>query len=545
MSFMDSVKERGWRQAVYDKANDAVTRLTTGMNIGDTRSVLRGDPPGRPNPRVKPHTESFWFHIRPTFYHKAVTKVYPTFRLGFLSGLLFFIEIVTGIFLMVFYTPSPDAAYGDMLNILSNVPFGKTVRDIHRLGAELMVIVVVLHMARTFVTGSYKKPRQFTWATGVVLLGITLFLSFSGYLLPWDQLAFWAVTIGTSMAEAAPPPKVGESVNLLLRGAPDIGAGGLLRFYLLHVIFLPLAGLLFFAVHYYKVIRQGHSLPPDMEEVGEDTARRVRPDDRVQFMPEIMSSELLWISIVILAIVVAVMTFFQAPLESHADPNNTPLHSKAPWYFYWLQGLLKDPVLWFLGKFGISLPSTIWNSKIILGLALPTVLVVVLLFLPYLDRNPSRRYKDRKLALGIGVVSAIALVWLSLGGTPAGDPITGFGAVTADAATEVGQALIPQEGVGPVRVIPYDGLVEGSYDLETTDVNAVAEESPELADVLEEFDHLLAEVEEELPNNNGVMVIEPWQNDLKKVTLRITWEGMPQAFEKSTYIHADANYAGE
>ncbi len=545
MSFIDSIKERGVRQVVSEKVDDLVTRLTTGLNIQDTRSVLRGDPPGKPNPRVKPHTESFIFHIRPTFYHKAVTKLYPTFRLGFLAGLLFMIEIITGIFLMIFYTPAPEAAYGNMLSILSNVPFGKLVRDLHRLGAELMVIVVVLHMARTYLTGSYKKPRQFTWATGVVLLGITLFLSFSGYLLPWDQLAFWAVTIGTSMAEAAPPPQVGEAANLLLRGAPDIGAGGLLRFYLLHVIFLPLAGLLFFSVHYYKVIRHGHSLPPELEEVGEDTARRVKPEDRVNFIPDIMTNELLWTGMVILGMFVAVMTFFQAPLEHHADPNNTPLHSKAPWYFYWLQGLLKDPVLWLLGKFGLSLPAAIWNSKIILGLGLPTVLVIVLLFLPYLDRNPSRRYRDRKVALTIGGVTAALLVWLSLGGTPTGDPLTGFGAVTADPATEIGQTLIPQEGVGPVRAMPYEDLIVGTHDLATLDWATLEEQSPKLADILKEYEHLLEEEKDDLPNANGVMVIEQWQENLKKVTLRITWDGMPQAFTKSAYIHVESNYAGE
>lgn len=545
MGFMESIRERGVRETVSERADELVTRLTTGLNVKDVRSVLRGEPAGRPNPRVKPHTESFWFHIRPTFYHQAITKLYPTFHLGYLSGLLFGIEIITGVFLMIFYTPSPDAAYGDMLNILSSVPFGKFMRDLHRLGAELMVIAVVLHMARTFLTASYKNPRQFTWATGVVLLLITLILSFSGYLLPWDQLAFWAVTIGTSMAEAAPPPQVGEAANLLLRGAPDIGAGGLLRFYLLHVIFLPLAGLLFFSVHYYKVIRHGHSLPPEMEEVGEDTARRVKPDDRVSFMPDILTNELLWAGIVILAMVVAVMTVFQAPLESHADPNNTPLHSKAPWYFYWLQGLLKDPVLWFLDKFGLSLPSAIWNSKIILGLALPTVLGIILLFLPYLDRNPSRRYKDRKVALAIGAVSAVLLVWLSLGGTPTGDPLTGFGSVRADPATEIGQSLIPQEGVGPVRAIPYEELIVGEYDLAAQPWETVADQSPELAEILEEYEHLVKEERDVLPAANGVMVIEQWQDNVKKITLRVTWEGMPQAFTKSTYVHVDANYAGE
>jgi hypothetical protein len=173
------------------------------------------------------------------------------------------------------------------------------------------------------------------------------------------------------------------------------------------------------------------------------------------------------------------------------------------------------------------------------------VLGVILLFLPYLDRNPSRRYGDRKLALTIGGVSAVLLVWLSLGGTPGGDPLTDFGSVRADAATEIGQSLIPQEGVGPVRAIPYDDLIVGEYDLEAQPWEAVAEQSPKLAEVLETYEDLVAEEQKELPNANGVMVIEQWQDDLKKVTLRITWDGMPQAFTKSAYIHVESNYAGE
>lgn len=189
------IQTTGLKATVAQRLDDAFTRFTAGLSWSDVRGILRGDPPPKPNPRVKPHTEGFWFHIRPTFYHEAVTTLYPTFRLGLLSALFFTFEIITGIFLMIFYTPSPTYAYGNMLDILTNVPFGKFMRDLHRLGAEAMVIVVTLHMVRTFVTGSYKKPRQFTWFTGVVLLIVTLFLSFSGYLLPWDQLAFWAVTI--------------------------------------------------------------------------------------------------------------------------------------------------------------------------------------------------------------------------------------------------------------------------------------------------------------------------------------------------------------
>ncbi|MEW6568668.1 MAG: cytochrome b N-terminal domain-containing protein, partial [Chloroflexota bacterium] len=154
-------------------------------------------------------------------YHNLVNGLYPSFRLGWLATFFFAFEILTGVFLMVYYTPSPLAAYENMLNILSNVPLGRLMRDMHKLGGELMVIVVVLHMLRTFITGSYKKPRQFTWATGVILLGVTLFISFFGYLLPWDQLSLWAVTIGASMAEAVPLEVVGRTANLLVRGGPE------------------------------------------------------------------------------------------------------------------------------------------------------------------------------------------------------------------------------------------------------------------------------------------------------------------------------------
>ncbi len=184
-----------------------------------------------------------------------------------------------------------------------------------------MVAIVTLHMVRTYLTGSYKPPREFTWVTGVLLLVITLFLSFSGYLLPWDQLAFWAVTIGTSMAEAVPPAFVGEIINLLARGAPDIGANGLLRFYLLHVLFLPLLLILFFFVHYYKVVLFGISLPAQEEEVGEDTANRVPANRRVYYLPEVLIDEGSFI-LVVTAIITAVTVFlFQAPWNTSPIPS--------------------------------------------------------------------------------------------------------------------------------------------------------------------------------------------------------------------------------
>ena len=205
MAVQPEVQKKSIMHTVRDAADDVFTRITAGIPAGEVRRMLRGEAPGRPNPRLKPHSEAFLLHIKPTYYHESVTKFTHTFRLGLLSTYLFFVETITGLILMIWYAPTPERAYTDMIRLLSNVPFGQFMRDLHRLGAELMVVVVTLHMVRTYLTGSYKAPRQFTWFTGVILLVLTLFLSFSGYLLPWDQLAYWAVTIGTSMAEAVPP----------------------------------------------------------------------------------------------------------------------------------------------------------------------------------------------------------------------------------------------------------------------------------------------------------------------------------------------------
>src|SRR5918997_5452094 len=224
------------------------------MGWKDWRATIRGEAAPRPNPRMRVHNNSFWYHIRPRALPLEATAWYYTFGLGWLSTFFFVLEAVTGLVLMVYYTPSPTQAYPDMLRILSDVPLGRLMRNMHRLGAHMMVLIVLLHMLRTYVTASYKAPRQFIWVTGVGLLGITLFLSFSGYLLPWDQLAYWAVTVGTSMADAA--PLFGNATNLLLRGAPDIGAGTLLRFYLLHIFLLPMLAIVFISIHYYAVRKQ-------------------------------------------------------------------------------------------------------------------------------------------------------------------------------------------------------------------------------------------------------------------------------------------------
>lgn len=550
-SFLDEVKEKGLKRAVFELVDESVERLTAGMNIQDVREALRGEAPSRkPNPRLQPHADGFWLHMRPSYFHSDMTGLYPTFRLGWLSTYFVFFETITGILLMVWYTPSPEVAYHDMINMLTNVPLGQLMRDLHRLGAEAMVLIVALHMVRTWVTGSYKRPRQFTWFTGLILLVITGFLSFTGYLLPWDQLALWAVTIGASMIEATPPPVVGENLNLLIRGGPEIGANGLLRFYLLHVLALPALLFVFTGVHYYKVIVHGHSLPPQKENIGEDTAKRVPLDRRVYFIPDVLTSELLWVGVTTLILVVLCIWFYDAPLEHHADPQVTPLGTTAPWYFLWIQGALKlgDKVFW--------------------GLIFPGALLGVMAVWPYIDVTPSRRYAHRRFALTLILLLISFVTILSYMGLPE------FGVVTAPDTSIIHELTYPpaHNHMGKLLPVPYDQLVPGMYttrefsdeaaslsdfnqEIETlmaptadgrmqsieanlldelqnqdylvvTNLNfvPVPGDAPALRSVMEEFAAMIKKHDKELVNAWGGIIITQNQADLKRVDVIVSWD---------------------
>jgi quinol-cytochrome oxidoreductase complex cytochrome b subunit len=185
--------------------------------------------------------------------------------MGGTTFLLFLVETVTGILLMFYYRPTAEHAYSDMVGLRALVPFG-LLREVHRWGAHLMVITIWLHTLRVFLTGSYKPPREFNWVVGVGLLVLTMLLSFTGYLLPWDQLSLWAVTVGTNMVGAA--PLIGEAgpfslahsgsdVRFYLLGGTTVGPAALLRFYVLHCVALPFAAVLLMAVHFWRIRKDG------------------------------------------------------------------------------------------------------------------------------------------------------------------------------------------------------------------------------------------------------------------------------------------------
>ncbi len=219
--------------------------------------------------RVLQISSNVWLHLHPPMVRRDAVRFRHTWCAGGITFLLFLVTVVTGVLLMFYYRPTPEHAYQDMKYLDFDVPFGMLLRNMHRWAAHGMVIFVWIHMYRVFMSGSYKPPRQFNWVIGVLLLVMTLFLSFTGYLLPWDQLSMWAVTVGTNMAGATPVighegplgPELGmtseNDVRALLLGGSKVGAPALLRFYVLHCIFIPLIAGMGMMLHFWRVRRDG------------------------------------------------------------------------------------------------------------------------------------------------------------------------------------------------------------------------------------------------------------------------------------------------
>src|SRR5213075_3338775 len=212
---------------------------------------------------------NFFLHIHPVRVRRSWIRMSYTLCLGGLSFFLFIVLTVTGLYLMFYYVPSTQHAYQDMRDLQFVVTFGGLIRNMHRWAAHAMVITVWLHMARVFLTGAYKKPREFNWGVGTLLLLLTLLLSFTGYLLPWDQLSIWAVTVGTNMARATPmlghegpfADLVGVDARYdarsLLTAGTVVGAPTLLRFYVLHCIFIPVIASILMILHFWRIRKDG------------------------------------------------------------------------------------------------------------------------------------------------------------------------------------------------------------------------------------------------------------------------------------------------
>ena len=328
--------------------------------------------------------------------------------LGTISFMLFMILVFTGVILMFLYVPSVERAYGSVKDIEYVVAFGWLLRGMHRIAAHLMVAVVFFHMVRVFLTGAYKNGsavganRPLNWIIGIILLITTLLLSFTGYLLPWDQLAYWAITVGTNIARSA--PFAGEAVRFFLLGGNTIDQNTLIRFYVLHVFFLPMIVLFLFSYHMWRVRKDGGLAVTDHEAL-EQKPEKIAPvksktysllgitngatvhvqntmvdeeKNTVTSSPHLLRR--IWLVALLTFVATFVLTIiFRAPLEEAANPAVTPNPAKAPWYFLWLQEIVTITTI-KIGSFTI-------NGALIGGILLPGILLAVGIWWPYRDRS--------------------------------------------------------------------------------------------------------------------------------------------------------------
>jgi quinol-cytochrome oxidoreductase complex cytochrome b subunit len=219
------------------------------------KSIFRRGPARTNRTRSLAVFGNLFLHFLPVKVREKSLRVRASYYLGSISFLLFAVLSITGVLLMFYYHPAVPQAYRDMKDLRFVVSNGVFLRNLHRFAAQLMVVAVFWHMFHVFYRGGYKPPHEFNWVVGVVLLLVTLFLSYTGYLLPWDQLAFWAITVGTNIISAM--PIIGKKIRFTSLGGNTVGENALLRFYVLHCVVLPLIAVIFIAVHFWRVQKDG------------------------------------------------------------------------------------------------------------------------------------------------------------------------------------------------------------------------------------------------------------------------------------------------
>lgn len=339
--------------------------------------------------RVRLSMNDFILHLHPPRVSRASISWTYTFGLGGLSVLLLIILIGTGILLMFAYTPSEQEAYGSIVELETEVWFGQLIRNLHHWSGNLLLVVVFLHMLRVFYTGAYRSPREFNWQLGLILLGLVAMANFTGYLLPWDQLSYWAVTVAHSIIEHI--PLVGTPIGRLLIGGDEVSATTLRNFFALHVILIPLGFLVVGSFHIWRVRKDKFSQP---RASGEPWVKR---PEMVTTIPHLVSREVVY-TMVFLALLLTWATFIDAPLLDGADPNNPPNPTKAAWYFMGIQELL----LHFHATFGAFI--------------IPAFTVGALIAMPYLREDMDaegiwfRSQRGRRLAAVSAVLGTIVTI---------------------------------------------------------------------------------------------------------------------------------------
>lgn len=340
------------------------------------------------------------------FAHLVPRRLNPLDLMGAATLFAFVNQAVTGILLAMYYNASATTAYSSIQNIMTNVPSGWIIRNLHYWGANAMVVLVAIHMLRGFYVGAYKRPRELTWITGCVLLLITILFAFTGYLLPWDQQSYWATVVGTAMATYA--PFIGSYLQELARGGTFVTGVTLTRFYSVHMLVLPAALMAFLGAHLFMVLKRKMLVVEEAEKV----PKAEHKTKLVPFWPYTALQGLLVVFAVGVVILLLALNA-NAPLVSPADPLNKDLYQPKPlWYFYSIYYILELPThVPFLQPYDKML-----DPIEIIGL--PAVAGLILVLLPWIDRAKEVAAKARKGIVTVGLVVAAATVYLTyLGAT--------------------------------------------------------------------------------------------------------------------------------
>lgn len=322
--------------------NDTSPNRTPNIATRVWRSIFRG--------RVRPRDDAdrkkivvshFVLHFRPVRVPVRNLRYTHTWGLGGSSLTLFSMLVVTGLLMIFVYEPSPEAAYGSILTLQREVFFGKLIRNIHYWSANLLIVVVALHLLRVFFTGAFYGARQFNWVLGLLLLLCVLASNFTGYLLPWDQLSYWAITIVTGML--AYVPLAGGWLQSAARGGLEIGPSTLVDYYAAHTTVLPALIIVLSGFHFWRVRKAGGVVvprsPEEAQRPEETDGPAGTPNETALTLPHLLLRETA-AALALVAFVMALALFFNAPLGDPANPGMSPNPAKAPWYFLGFQELL-------------------------------------------------------------------------------------------------------------------------------------------------------------------------------------------------------------
>jgi len=302
---------------------------------------------------------SLILHFRPRNVQQHTLRFTLTWGLGGMAVVLVCMLFATGLMLKFVYQPVPDRAYESILHLQNNVLFGQLIRNGHHWSGNLLLIIVFLHFLRVFFTGAFHPPRQFNWIIGLALFLAVLTSNITGYLLPWDQLAYWAITICTGMMEYI--PGIGKWLQGLVRGGSDIGPATLSIFFAIHTAIIPACLLVLMPWHFWRVRKAGGLVIPRRPDDDEGSQ-----DDKVPAIPNLILREIV-VALVLIAVIMAISVIFNAPLEAKANPGLSPNPTKAPWYFAGIQELL----LHFHPLFALFI--------------IPVFMLIALISIPYLN----------------------------------------------------------------------------------------------------------------------------------------------------------------